>query len=68
MTVEINKKQIEVSEIEPLTLAALLENRGLGAPGQAVAVDNHVVVRSAWPETPLRDGMKITVITAVCGG
>lgn len=68
MTVEINKKHIEAGGIEPATLAALLESRGLGRPGQAVAVDNRVVARADWAETPLREGMKITVITAVCGG
>lgn len=69
MTVELNKKSITVAEADgPATLAALLEQHGLGRAGQAVAVDNRVVARSAWASTPLRDGMKITVITAVCGG
>lgn len=68
MTVEINKKPMEVDSLESSTLAALLDHCGLGKPGQAVAVDNRVIVRSAWGSTPLHDGMKITVITAVCGG
>ncbi len=68
MTVEINKKPVVADSIEPATLAALLAHCGLGKPGHAVAVDNRVVARALWPDTPLRDGMKITVITAVCGG
>lgn len=68
MTVEINKKTVVADSIEPATLASLLDHCGLGRPGQAVAVDNRVVARALWNETPLRDGMKITVITAVCGG
>lgn len=68
MKVELNKKIIDVGTVEPATLVALLTLHGLGAPGQAVAVDNRVVARADWPTTPLRDDMKITVITAVCGG
>lgn len=68
MTVEINKKSVEIAPDGPDTLAALLAEKGMGKPGQAVAVDNRVVSRTAWATTPLADGMKITVITAVCGG
>lgn len=68
MTIEINKKSIEIDPMCHPTLGSLLESRGLGMPGQAVAVDNRVVGRDLWAATPLRDGMKITVITAVCGG
>ncbi|MCM1028944.1 MAG: sulfur carrier protein ThiS [Pseudoflavonifractor sp.] len=68
MTVEINRKPKEVGDLHPATLAALLEREGMGRPGQAVAVDNRVVGRPDWASTPLADGMKITVITAVCGG
>ncbi len=52
MKVELNKKIIDVGTVEPATLAALLTLHGLGAPGQAVAVDNRVVARADWPTTP----------------
>jgi sulfur carrier protein len=44
----------------------------LGAPdsgrGVAVAVDGEVVPRSRWPESPLRTGARVEVLTAVQGG
>ena len=50
------------------TLLQLLEAEGLARPGVAVAVDRNVVPRAQWDATPLRYGMEITVIQAVCGG
>lgn len=67
MKVEINKREIEVSQ-GITTLAQLLEKENLNGPGQAVAIDNAVVRRSDWDEYMLTDGLKITVIRAVCGG
>lgn len=67
MIVEINHRAIAVKE-GCTTLAQLLENEGFTGVGQAVAVDNAVVPRTQWSETPLTEGMKITVIRAVCGG
>lgn len=42
----------------------------LGAPraGVAVAVDGEVVPRARWAGTPLRDGARVEVLTAVQGG
>ena len=46
--------------------------RASGAPalarGLAVAVDREVVPGSQWDTTPLRDGQRIEVLTAVQGG
>lgn len=67
MKVEINKKEIEVPA-EITTLAQLLAAENLNGPGQAVAVENNVVRRAEWNTFALRDGMKIMVIKAVCGG
>ena len=53
---------------EALTLGHLLRNEGFTGVGQAVAVEGRVVPRAAWDTTPLKDGMKVTVIRAVCGG
>lgn len=50
------------------TLAALLGQEGIAPEGTAVAVDNKVVPRDRWSETPLHEGACITVIRAVCGG
>ncbi|MDE5627179.1 MAG: sulfur carrier protein ThiS [Paramuribaculum sp.] len=67
MKVEINKKSIEVAP-GITTLAQLLSHEKLDGPGQAVAVDNVVVRRADRDTVTIVDGMKITVIGAVCGG
>lgn len=67
MTVEINHREITVDE-SCATLARLLDKEGFTGVGQAVAVDNTVVPRAQWGKFPLADGMKITIIRAVCGG
>ena len=67
MEVEINGKPITVQQ-GCSTLGQLISQEGFGAPGTAVAVANRVVPRAQWDATPLAEGMKITVIRAVCGG
>ena len=67
MYVEINHQKTAVG-IDCKTLQQLLENQQLVRQGIAVAVENRVVPRQKWSETELADGMKITVIQAVCGG
>lgn len=67
MKVEINRKPIEFDE-EIKTLSQLLKRENLDGQGRAVAIDNKLVIRSSWDNVELCDGMKITVIQAVCGG
>lgn len=67
MTVEINRHTVEVPE-HVADLAALLKAERLDGAGTAVAVDDAVVPRAKWSLTPLVPDMKITVISAVCGG
>lgn len=67
MTVEINRHTVEVPA-GAVNLAQLLTANGLDGAGTAVAVGDAVVPRSAWGDTPLSENMKITVISAVCGG
>lgn len=67
MKVEINRHEVEVAE-GCATLAQLLAKEGFTGIGQAVAVDNAVVPKADWEKFVLADGMKITVIRAVCGG
>lgn len=67
MKVEINRRELDVRD-EITTLAELLKTENLSGPGQAVAVDGAVVRRADWDVFPLREGLKITVIRAVCGG
>ena len=66
MEVFINRKPVGVEV--PTSLAELLAREGIPAEGVAVAVNNRVVPRGDWAATPVAEGMKITVIRAVCGG
>ena len=66
MEVFINRKPVGVEV--PTGLAELLAREGIPAEGVAVAVNNRVVPRGEWAATPAAEGMKITVIRAVCGG
>lgn len=65
MTISVNRKSVETSAA---TLAALVAELALPAAGVAVAVNQKIVTRTAWPDTPLREGDEITVIKAACGG
>lgn len=67
MRVEINHKEINVAD-DCRSLAGLLASEGFTGVGQAVAVNNRVVPRTEWANFQLAEGMKITVIRAVCGG
>lgn len=66
MKISINRSIVEVPE--GVTLGEVLTRENLAGTGVAVAVDNKVVARNAWPEFVLSEGMKLTVIKAVCGG
>lgn len=67
MKVEINRQSVEV-DAETRTLSKLLKKENLDQPGRAVAVYNRLAPRDSWESIVLEDGMKITVIQAVCGG
>ncbi len=51
-----------------LTLDRLVETLAATASGVAVAVNETVVPRSRWAATPLGDGDRVEVLTAVQGG
>jgi sulfur carrier protein len=67
MKVEINNHEVVVAE-DVTTLSQLLNQEGFSGVGQAVAVNNRVVPRTQWDSFAIEDGMKLTVIRAVCGG
>ena len=66
MKIIINHTEVEIDG-QP-TLAEVLVHQNLAGDGVAVAIDNKVVPRASWGVTPVTDGAKLTVITAVCGG
>lgn len=65
MIVTVNDEAVEVAD--ETTVAALLESLGFPEKGIAVAVEQTVLPRSRW-HTPLSDGARLEVVTAVQGG
>ena len=58
---------------EPLradTVAALVAEKAEQAParGIAVAVNGAVVLRAAWPTTPLKPGDRVEIVRVLQGG
>lgn len=66
MEIFINHAPVQTTDFA--TLAQVLAEQGLDKPGIAVAIENRVVPREQWADTPLSAGTDITVIRAVCGG
>jgi sulfur carrier protein len=66
MNVELNGAPREVTD--GTTLTELIESLTGSTRGSAVAVDDEVVPRSAWPGYVLRGGQRVELITAVQGG
>lgn len=50
------------------TVGQLVGSVARAATGVAVAVNDAVVPRADWSTTPLRDGDRVEVLTAVPGG
>lgn len=65
MIVVVNEKHVQVDE--PTTVAGLLASMGYPDRGIAVALDEAVLPRSGWA-SPLADGARLEVVTAVQGG
>ena len=53
---------------EPLTVATLLETRGMAGKRVAVERNGEIVPRGRHAETPLADGDQIEIVVAVGGG
>ncbi len=68
MKLTLNNKTVELDNSSRPVLSELLASQGVPSRGIAVAINNRVVRRDAWAETPLNDGDSITLITAICGG
>ena len=53
-----------------VTLAALLEEKGVGAGkrGIAVALNGAIVPRATWPQTALHAGDSIEIVRVLQGG
>jgi len=68
MKLVVNGKEREERNVEKLS--DLLARLGIGeeAAGVAVALNDRVVPRGKWRETPLAEGDRVEIITAVQGG
>jgi sulfur carrier protein len=51
-----------------VTVTTLVDTLGRNTRGMAVAVNEEVVPRSAWPTVELRDGDRVEILVAVQGG
>ena len=65
MRVIVNNEDVDLDETT--TVAQLMARMGFPEKGIAVAVAWSVLPRGEW-ETPLRDGARVEVVTAVQGG
>ena len=65
MDIEINGKQTTVSAA---TVSLLTEELGILASGTAIAVNGTMVPRTEWQAKSLKEGDKVLIIRAACGG
>ncbi|MFG2300678.1 sulfur carrier protein ThiS [Actinacidiphila glaucinigra] len=66
LSVSVNGETREVAE--GVTLGGLVAALTAAPSGVAAALNETVVPRAQWPATPLRDGDRVEVLTAVQGG
>ncbi|MER5308883.1 sulfur carrier protein ThiS [Streptomyces sp. NPDC002773] len=66
MNVSVNGEPRELSG--PLTLDALVATLTTSRSGVAAALNETVVPRGEWASTPLGEGDRVEVLTAVQGG
>jgi sulfur carrier protein len=64
-TIQVNGQS---EQLGAATVAALLHEKEIDAPGVAVALNGAVVPRGAWPATKLRAGDTIEIVRARQGG
>lgn len=65
MHVELNGVRIETSAA---TLSALLDEQGFEATSVATALNGAFVPRGLRPATPIREGVRIEVLSPMQGG
>lgn len=63
--IKINQEE-KVTEAE--TIQQLAQELALPERGVALAVNNRIITRSTWEETPLHEGDDVTIIKAAFGG
>lgn len=63
--IKINREE---KVTEAATVQQLAQELALPERGVALAVNNRIITRSAWEETPLQEGDDVTIIKAAFGG
>ncbi|WP_035415261.1 sulfur carrier protein ThiS [Ferrimonas kyonanensis] len=58
----------ESRAIAPMALSGLLTQLNQQQPGVAVAVNNRIVPRNSWSQTPLREGDSVDIFSVIAGG
>ncbi|MDX3239488.1 sulfur carrier protein ThiS [Streptomyces sp. ME03-5709C] len=66
LSVSVNGEAREIAE--GVTLDRLVATLTAAPSGVAAALNETVVPRAQWPATPLREGDRVEVLTAVQGG
>ena len=66
MQLHVNGESLEVPD--DLTVAGLLEHLAVRAPRVAVELNTEVVVKARHPDTRLRAGDRLEIVTFVGGG
>ncbi|MCD8295957.1 MAG: sulfur carrier protein ThiS [Prevotella sp.] len=65
MEIKINDKTTKTSATTLMELASELT---LPENGVAMALDNKMIKRDQWTNTPLTNGSEVIIIKAACGG
>ena len=65
MKITINNKEMDTASS---TLLRLAEELALPASGVAMALNNRMIPRANWGDTPLEEGASVVIIKAACGG
>lgn len=65
ITIQINNNEVttQAQNVQQLVAELALPDRGV-----ALAVNNQVIMRAAWFDTPITQGDKVTIIKAAFGG
>ncbi len=65
MDININNKKTSITSTN---LQELAQEMNLPEKGVAVAINNLMIPRTEWADTPIADGADIVIIKAACGG
>lgn len=65
MKIKVNNTEMETAA---QTVAQLASEQQLPQKGVAIAINNSMIPRTEWEQTPIREGADIVILKAFCGG